>query len=121
MRISDFFKPPTKIKEEAPPTYKESDAEVFIWRFIKTIDSVRNVAMVKSDYACGMYINARHFSGKLLIDIHNHDNTKALKHLKEVKKYADELFAHINTPLLHKHIYYGREIFRNIEVILNND
>jgi len=118
MRIIDWLRPPPKPIEDNPPSYKHSDAAVFTYRFINSIESIRNVAVIKSSYTKDMYINTAESSRKLMKSIEKGDDEKALNYLEQVRFHSNNLFANINIPILHKNIYTSREIFRNIEAIL---
>ncbi|MGP3592367.1 hypothetical protein [Vagococcus sp. WN89Y] len=109
-----------KISEELP-SYKASEAATYTSRFIRLIKSVRNAAVLKGDHGMAAYINTAHCSHKMLNNIYKNKMDKALVDLQHVKKHSDELFAIANVSILYKHIYYAREIYRNIDVILNND
>lgn len=118
MKLFNFFRPAAPIIKDEPPTYKQSEAAVFTHRFIQSIKSIRNAAVIKSDHTMALYINTAHLSAKMLKNIEKGDDEKALKYLDQVRFYSNNLFANTNISVLHKEIYTSREIFRNIEAIL---
>lgn len=119
MHIFNWLRPAPKPIIDNPPSYKASEAAVYTYRFITAIKSISNAAFSKSQHTMELYINTANYSRKLMKAIEKNNEEKTMKYFYAVRYYSDNLFANTNLPVLHKELYTAREIFRNIEVILN--